>query len=192
MRWLEFPSFFFSSSLFRRAPVGRYSHCWLHYTRAPHPISMACTGQCKKSREERKVPDEDIEDVWGSDEENISTHADLKRAHVNSGYLDGLTQAQESSLQAGFDNGFPTGADLGKRVGRILALALGSPDLARARTELNIAKVLDQKFFSDELEAQSHPLIEEWEASMRGEPESGSGKQHNEPAPQTETSEPGN
>lgn len=152
------------------------------------PSPMACSGQCKKVREERKVPDEDIEDVWGSDDENISTHADLKRAHVNTGYLDGLTQAQESSLQAGFDAGFPKGADLGKRVGRILALALGSPELAHAKTELNIAKVLDQKFFSDELEAPSHPLIDDWEARVGSEID----KQHDGPAPQTETSRPGN
>ncbi|QWU89051.1 hypothetical protein CA3LBN_003374 [Candidozyma haemuli] len=77
---------------------------------------MSCTGECKvpknlKSKKPSHATDDD--DIWGSDDD-IDTYADLQRAHVTQGYIDGITQAQEEGLQKGFDEGFPHGAALTK------------------------------------------------------------------------------
>ncbi|KAM9906603.1 hypothetical protein OXX69_006726 [Metschnikowia pulcherrima] len=128
---------------------------------------MSCVGQCHcKGQKENQSEILSMKDeVWGSDDENISTYADLQRAHINQGYLDGITKAQESGLQEGFDQAFPSGAALGIRVGRILAKLHGSVSFSEAQKALNITKVLDKKYFDDQLELKDsqHPLLEKWE-----------------------------
>lgn len=90
-------------------------------------------------------------------------HAHLKRAHAAQGYLDGITHQQEASLQKGFDNGFPQGADLGRAVGKVLAQLHGTPSFEDAKAQLNVAKVLEKKYFDDQLDlvGTEHPLIGE-------------------------------
>lgn len=128
---------------------------------------MPCTGECKRPAPPRgSSPVSDDGDVWGSDEESIATHADLKRTHMNQGYLDGVTQAQEQGLQQGFDRAYPEGAELGRRVGRILAYFHDSPHREQAVAELNITKVLSKQYFDDSLETLSHLLVDKWESRV--------------------------
>lgn len=131
---------------------------------------MSCNGECKlprdigkpKSKAVKKHENSDGDDVWASDED-IPIHADLQRAHVTQGYLDGLVQAQEKGLQEGFDSGYPDGAELGIRVGRILAILHGTPDFITAKSELNIVKVLDKRWFDENLNKIKCDLVERWE-----------------------------
>lgn len=113
----------------------------------------------------------DVADVWGDDDGDDyvkladQSTADLKRAHTKKGYLDGLTRAQESSLQGGFDVAFPKGAELGVEVGRLLAIICSYKDeklISEAKRELNISKVLDGKYFNDELELIDDSLLKKW------------------------------
>lgn len=125
---------------------------------------MVCNGGCKNP--ERKVQPESGDDaeIWASDDEHVSVYADLQRAHVNQGYLDGLTRTQELELQKGFDTAYPEGAALGVRVGRILARLHGKPEFAQAKDELAITRVLDTKHYDLELKmAGEHPVVAEWE-----------------------------
>ncbi|OBA21232.1 hypothetical protein METBIDRAFT_27045, partial [Metschnikowia bicuspidata var. bicuspidata NRRL YB-4993] len=128
-----------------------------------------CTGKCHcKAKKSEKTSDKDLQltdDVWGSDEESISIHADLQRAHVNQGYLDGITKAQELGLQDGFDKGFPTGASLGIRVGKVLATLHGKSQFKEAQGALNITQVLDKKYFDNQLDLHNsqHLLLQRWE-----------------------------
>lgn len=123
---------------------------------------MACNGACTKHRERKVQPETDDADVWG--DENVSVYADLQRAHVNQGYLDGITHTQELELQKGFDRAYPEGAALGVRVGRILARLQGTDEFARAKSELAIANVLDTKHYDLELKMEGeHPVVAEWE-----------------------------
>lgn len=104
--------------------------------------------------------------------------AALRRVHAKRGYLDGLSQAKEESLQAGFDNGYPAGAELGLQVGeivgRLLFLRASRPGdqqlretVDRAVSSLAIQKVLSRKFFDDELRlAQAHPLLAQWQETV--------------------------
>lgn len=106
-------------------------------------------------------------DVWASDDENVSEYADVQRAHINQGYLDGLTHTQELELQKGFDTAYPEGAALGIRVGRILARLHGSLEFAQAKAELNITKVLDTKHYDLELQMEgAHPVVLKWERRL--------------------------
>lgn len=101
-------------------------------------------------------------DVWGSDDEGVSQYADVQRAHIKQGYLDGITKAQEHSLQEGFDAGYPLGASLGMEVGRLLAGSRASKDA------LNITKILDKKYFDDQLDlVEPHPVIAELKAEPK-------------------------
>lgn len=131
---------------------------------------MPCSGQGVKNGQCCKNPTEivsdvDTDDVWGSDEEKISVHADLKRAHHNQGYVDGITKQQEQSLQSGFDEGFPQGAQLGREVGKLLAKLHGTSQFSLAKTDLNVTKILDKKYFDDQLDlvGRVHPEIKRYE-----------------------------
>lgn len=129
---------------------------------------MPCTGSCKSKPRPLKadIPSVDgDDDVWASDDESVSAVADRRRAQLNQGYLDGLTSAQEVGLQNGFDEGYPEGAKLAIRVGRILARLHGSEDFEQAKRELNIAKVLDRKYYNEQLDANKpdHKLVAYWE-----------------------------
>lgn len=130
---------------------------------------MSCTGECKVPKNlklKKPLHATDDDDIWGSDDD-IDTYADLQRAHVTQGYIDGITQAQEEGLQKGFDEGFPHGAALGSRVGRVLALLYGKPEFDQAKKELNVASVLSKDHFDDSLNQTSHSLVEKWEAFVQ-------------------------
>lgn len=108
---------------------------------------------------------------------------EIARRHRKQGYVDGLAKHQEENLQKGFDFAYSIGADLGIKVGRLLARAciadganndlkdksggsgndLGS--LKECMNALNISKVLDLKYFDDHLNLKDgkHGLIEEWQ-----------------------------
>lgn len=131
---------------------------------------MLCSRQGSQNGTCCKTPapiesSDDNEDVWGSDEESIAVYADLKRAHGKQGYLDGLVNQQEASLQKGFDSGFPIGADLGRDVGRILARLHGTPAFKEAVEALNVSKILDKKYFDDQLDLakSNHPIISSYD-----------------------------
>lgn len=129
---------------------------------------MSCTGECKVPKKltlaaRNNANSADDADVWASDDE-IDAYADLHRAHVTQGYIDGIAQAQEASLQNGFDEGFPNGASLGCRVGRVLALLHGFPEFEEAKNELNVTSVLSKDHFDESLTQKSHALVEKWEA----------------------------
>ena len=49
----------------------------------------------------------------------------LRRQHVTAGYRDGIAMAKSQCIQAGFDGGYPVGAQLGLRVGTILGILEG-------------------------------------------------------------------
>ena len=112
----------------------------------------------------------DIDDIWGDDdiEELPNSTADIKRKHEKQGYLEGITNAKESSLQGGFDDLFPKGAQLGITVGNILGElhSYNDPELfERAKSELNISQVLHKKYFDEGLELKNNPeheVIAKW------------------------------
>ncbi|CUM45100.1 Uncharacterized protein YAE1 [Debaryomyces fabryi] len=144
-------------------------------------MSSKCNGDCScagkvdmensDKRETAENQTNDIDDVWGDDdiEELDNTTADIKRMHSKQGYLDGITNAKESSLQDGFDDLFPKGAELGIIVGNILGSLISSNDeelFEKAKAELNISQVLHKKYFDEELELKSnseHELIAKWQ-----------------------------
>lgn len=114
--------------------------------------------------------DSDVDDIWGDDdiEELPNSTADIKRKHEKQGYLEGITNAKESSLQGGFDDLFPKGAQLGITVGNILGElhSYNDPELfERAKSELNISQVLHKKYFDEGLELKNNPeheVIAKW------------------------------
>ena len=99
--------------------------------------------------------------------------AALRRRQENKGYLDGLIKGKEAGLQTGFDQGYPLGAQLGALVGDLVAKAMhyGRKDLideqtkTQILTDLKIERVLDAKYFDDNLDMKSaldHPIIIRW------------------------------
>lgn len=131
---------------------------------------MSCG--CGKVDVKLSQPETDIDDVWADDDSTDDytkladqATADLKRAYTKKGYLDGLTRAQESSLQQGFDDSFPKGAELGIEVGRLLAIIYSYSDeklISEAKKELNISKVLDGRYFNENLELVDDHLLRKW------------------------------
>lgn len=115
--------------------------------------------------------DDDDDDIWSDDDTKLIPENDIIRSHYKKGYVDGITQAKESSLQQGFDDGYPEGAKLGIKVGEILANLInqckdrnrqGDDDddddddeqLVRfneAKKELNIVNVLKKSYFDEDL-----------------------------------------
>lgn len=133
---------------------------------------MPCTGQCTSKAEVlsniQRGNFSDHDDIWASDDENVSEHADRRRAQMNQGYLDGLTAAQELGLQSGFDSGYPEGAALAIRVGQILARLQGTDRFQQAKRELNITKVLDTQYYDKDLDVkEQHALVLLWEAQVK-------------------------
>lgn len=109
------------------------------------------------------------DDVWGDGE--VSETVELKRRQHKKGYVDGVSQGQTASLQAGFDAGYPGGADLGTRVGRILALLKAQGDeeqYKQAMKQLGISEVLKSTYFDDDLVPKDgHLLLKEWEEKVK-------------------------
>ena len=56
------------------------------------------------------------DDIWSDDDTKLIPQNDIIRSHYKKGYVDGITQAKESSLQQGFDDGYPEGAKLGLKL----------------------------------------------------------------------------
>lgn len=136
---------------------------------------MSCEGNCSCKGNSEVTPSSNDrvsdDDVWADDDDEEyqmtdKSTADLRRIHTKQGYLDGLTKAQESSLQTGFDNAFPKGACLGIEVGRILStlMCYQKPELlSAAEQELNITKVLNKQFFDNDLEPlEVHDALQKW------------------------------
>lgn len=107
----------------------------------------------------------DDDDIWG-DEEPTQTPA-VQRIHTKQGYVDGLAHAQEASLQAGFDEGYGAGAQLGVAVGSILAKTWGDPAHDEARRELVITNVLSRQWFDNDLCMNEHALIQKWDQKTK-------------------------
>ncbi|KAI3320741.1 hypothetical protein HD806DRAFT_524455 [Xylariaceae sp. AK1471] len=89
----------------------------------------------------------------------------LQAQHTTVGYREGITTGKAASIQAGFDQGFALGANIGIRAGQILglleaisaALAEASPTdksvhadslLSRAATDLNPERVFTSDFWA--------------------------------------------
>lgn len=71
------------------------------------------------SSDQQYTPDPDVERrIAGLNE--TSEIPLLRRQHITSGYRDGVASAKSGSIQAGFDEGYPVGANLGLRVGIVL------------------------------------------------------------------------
>lgn len=111
---------------------------------------------------------EEEDDIWGDEEDVNGTliqNREIERTHHKQGYLDGLSNAKELSLQDGFDEGFPSGAKLGIEVGRILSILLCYDKnlFEQCKKELGINKVLDKKYFDEDLNILNHELINKWQ-----------------------------
>lgn len=71
-------------------------------------------------------PDDDDDDVFLSSSPTIPSDIPrLRTTHATSGYRDGITASKASTLQAGFDEGYPLGAGFGLRVGWVLGVLEG-------------------------------------------------------------------
>lgn len=150
-------------------------------------------GSCQDQNPTADVSTDSTDNVWADENDtsaNASATAALHRAHTKQGYLDGLAHAQESSLQDGFDDSYPKGAELGRLVGKVLAAlyategdgsakkgtskdakeaseASGSV-FAQAKAELNIARVLQRDHFDDDLELKGVPApLHKWQETAR-------------------------
>lgn len=117
-----------------------------------------------KTSSNTSIHESDDDDIWGDDEPTQTPAA--KRIHTKQGYVDGLAHAQESSLQAGFDEGYGTGAGLGVAVGSILAKTWGTPAYDEARRELVITNVLSRQWFDNDLCMKKHALIQKWNQNL--------------------------
>ncbi|CAX40628.1 uncharacterized protein yjr067c homologue, putative [Candida dubliniensis CD36] len=152
---------------------------------------MTCQGDC--SCKNNEVPttksttgNVEDDDIWSDDDSKLILENDIIRSHYKKGYVDGITQSKESSLQQGFDDGYPEGAKLGIQVGKILANLINQCEtkdeqLTRfneAKKELNIVNVLKKSYFDEDLNLKKsnnptgtnesyHELINKWENEMK-------------------------
>ncbi|CAI5760292.1 unnamed protein product [Candida verbasci] len=129
---------------------------------------MVCSTKqcvCKNEKEienEKKVED----DIWC--DSDVIPNNDIIRHHYKQGYLDGLTSNKENSLQCGFNLAYPIGAELGIKVGKILATVKcnNEESFDNAKNQLNIKNILNNKYFDNDLNLlnDSHELINKWES----------------------------
>lgn len=103
---------------------------------------------------------------------NLSVQS-LKRKHAKQGYLDGITEARERSLQQGFDDGYPIGSQIGEVIGQLIVKTytrlevnkITEEDQKKCLKELEIGNVLQSKYFDKSLsiaDPRKHPIIEHW------------------------------
>lgn len=118
---------------------------------------------------------ESDDEIWGSDDDKISSQESLKRQHFNNGYRDGITETKENFLQIGFNDGYPHGAEIGQQVGFILGTlqGLGLKDLERAATnELSVESIFSKKYWSVDTsklyDSEVHPLVLKWQTVIKG------------------------
>ncbi|GME78103.1 unnamed protein product [Ambrosiozyma monospora] len=113
------------------------------------------------------------EQAHGTTNEMSLNLISLQRRHAKQGYLDGLSQAKETGLQDGFDEGYPIGGRLGVAVGQLLISLkmsqisgnLSQEQYDSALRELNIQNVLQKQYFDDSLNIKDyskHPVISKW------------------------------
>lgn len=147
--------------------------------------SIGDTPGCKQQADDEQTTmttEEPIDDIWGGDSDDepcaSADIAKLRRIHNKQGYLDGISRAKESTLQSGFDSGYPEGAQLAIEVGKILGglqllASLPAQDprseaarqlLSRAKVELHISRVLSWRYFNEDLTLpqDGHRLIVQW------------------------------
>ncbi|GMG32211.1 unnamed protein product [Ambrosiozyma monospora] len=166
----------------------------------PDCMSGDCQSEAGKSRSSG-LDDSDSDDIWlssdneqnnefnfhpntdefyGSAEQNHENTTEmslnliaLQRRHAKQGYLDGLSQAKETGLQDGFDEGYPIGGKLGVAVGQLLISLkmsqisgkLSQEQYDLALKELNIRNILQKKYFDNSLNIKDyskHPVISKW------------------------------
>lgn len=136
-------------------------------------------------------------DIWGDSDDEVYRNNDefygvrpevpenndivaLRRIHAKQGYLAGISSQKEETLQNGFDNGYPVGASIGVEIGKIIGnlqiLTTHSNStvsekakelLIQAESELHIRKVLNKKYFDEDINIQSHPLINHWNDEVK-------------------------
>lgn len=133
-----------------------------------------------------------LDDVWGSDSDVELPHENevkysrdlqkLREQHNKRGYLDGIVSSKETNLQQGFNAGFPTGADIGFEVGKMIGILqilnyrYGKEntqlheDYQQALKVLKIANMLSKQVFDPDFmlpEDGKHPILEEWWAKVQ-------------------------
>ncbi|KAK3700400.1 Essential protein Yae1, N terminal [Vermiconidia calcicola] len=116
----------------------------------------------------------------------------LRTQHTTAGYRDGLSTSKESHVQAGFDEGYALGAELGLRGGWVLGVLEGLAakqrhvkDLLRqAEEELDVGKLFGQEWFGEDgvwrydvagpeegvtfkEVAEAHPVLRKWMGVVR-------------------------
>lgn len=154
-------------------------------------MSSGCTCKTTKNKRTNNSSDSDS-DVWASESDveerfepktnefygldNTPMHINLvslKRKHGKQGYLDGLSQSKEESLQKGFDDGYPLGAKIGEKIGQLLAEVsflkfnnqIEEKTYDEAMSDLAVTNVLSFKYFSENLsltDILDHPVIKKW------------------------------
>lgn len=103
----------------------------------------------------------DDDDIWASDsgDENTEPALDqsnrgdmlsdlptVRRQHMTDGYREGLAVGKAKVMQKGFDNGYPIGAAIALRVGKVLGCLegiLAAKDL-RDEVKVSVKKMLEQ------------------------------------------------
>ncbi|PFH55715.1 hypothetical protein XA68_17734 [Ophiocordyceps unilateralis] len=130
-----------------------------------------------------------LDDVFGAEARHPSDMARLQTEHATAGYREAIAAAKQSTIQAGFDDGFRLGAALGLRAGRILGVLQGICEavgtetdaaaeaerlLATAREELSTSAIFSSSYWTPDGEskfhmgegeedvANGHPLIKKW------------------------------
>ncbi|CDK24110.1 unnamed protein product [Kuraishia capsulata CBS 1993] len=127
-----------------------------------------------------------MDDVWSDDEFNFTpnsketygnvetTHMNinsLRQVHGKRGYLDGVSQSKESTIQEGFDSGFGIGLRIADQVGFVLGVLQfqATVDPAHygevyesAKVELNIQDLLKISSFDESLETFNNPTMTKW------------------------------
>ncbi|ETS78498.1 hypothetical protein PFICI_10560 [Pestalotiopsis fici W106-1] len=94
------------------------------------------------------IEEDFLDDVFGSDagsavfdgsehgaearESHPSDTRRLQAEHTTAGYRDGITAAKAKSIQAGFDEGFGLGANIGLKAGQVLGFLEGITSALRA------------------------------------------------------------
>ncbi|ODV93021.1 hypothetical protein PACTADRAFT_21042, partial [Pachysolen tannophilus NRRL Y-2460] len=104
----------------------------------------------------------------------------LRRQHAKRGYVEGLTENKKKSTQRGFDDGYKVGANIGLDVGKTIGILSCLKDSENEeasmkvdkiwkemKDELFISKVLNHKYFSEDIELLDgkHKLVEKWAAA---------------------------
>ncbi|PNY28960.1 Uncharacterized protein YAE1 [Tolypocladium capitatum] len=105
-------------------------------------LSQAEGGGAEPPEAEPTTALDPLDDVFGSpaghqDAQDAAHPSDMRRLqseHATAGYREGITAAKDSSMQAGFDEGFGLGATIGLRAGQLLGTLEGISDAVKGQT----------------------------------------------------------